>query len=59
VGYRVPLFLGGSDTLENLEVTDLDVYWTICGQLRLAAAQLPEGTAIKGISGIPDGLSAD
>lgn len=34
VGYKVPLFLGGNDTLDNLEVSDIDVYWTICGQLR-------------------------
>ncbi|MBJ7353947.1 MAG: DUF1851 domain-containing protein [Thermoleophilaceae bacterium] len=34
VGYKVPLFLGGNDTAENLEVSDIDVYWTICGQLR-------------------------
>ena len=38
VGYRVPLFLGGSDTLENLEVVDLAVYWSLSGQLRLGAA---------------------
>ncbi|MBF4766630.1 DUF1851 domain-containing protein [Nocardioides agariphilus] len=34
VGYRIPLFLGGDDTLVNLEVSDIDVYWTLCGQLR-------------------------
>lgn len=33
VGYKVPLFLGGSDTIDNLEVVDMDVYWTISGQL--------------------------
>jgi hypothetical protein len=32
-GYRVPLFLGGKDEVENLDVIDLDVYWTIHGQL--------------------------
>ena len=37
VGYRVPLFLGGADDLSNLSVTDLDVYWTVTGQLRTAA----------------------
>lgn len=36
VGYRVPLFLGGADELVNLEMTDLDVYWTITGQMRIA-----------------------
>lgn len=35
VGYDVPLFLGGADELRNLNVTDLDVYWTLTGQLRV------------------------
>lgn len=50
VGYRVPLFLGGRDTVDNLEVIDLDVYWTTCGQLRRGTLQLPEGTSIKDVS---------
>lgn len=33
IGYKKPLFLGGTDTVDNLEVSDLDVYWTIAGQL--------------------------
>ncbi|NOU95690.1 DUF1851 domain-containing protein [Paenibacillus sp. LMG 31456] len=33
VGYKIPLFLGGEDTLDNLELTDLDVYWHIASQL--------------------------
>ena len=37
VGYVVPLFLGGADDLRNLSVTDLDVYWTLTGQLRASA----------------------
>ncbi|HEY8719031.1 T6SS immunity protein Tdi1 domain-containing protein [Pengzhenrongella sp.] len=37
VGYQVPLFLGGADELGNLGRTDLDVYWTLTGQLRVAA----------------------
>lgn len=37
VGSKVPLFLGGVDGVENLDVTDLDVYWTLTGQLRVAA----------------------
>jgi len=32
-GYRTPLFLGGSDDVQNLELSDIDVYWTIVGQL--------------------------
>ena len=39
VGYRVPLFLGGRDELENLELIDVDVYWTLTGQLRVAALE--------------------
>ena len=34
IAYKTPLFLGGSDTIENLEVSDMDVYWHLCGQLR-------------------------
>lgn len=46
VGYRLPLFLGGKDVIENLEILDLDVYWTIMGQLRRRAKGLPVGTPI-------------
>jgi type VI secretion system (T6SS) immunity protein Tdi1 len=28
VGYRIPLFLGGTDTIDNLEMVDIDVYWS-------------------------------
>lgn len=50
VGYKVPLFLGGQDTVENLEMIDLDVYWSICGQLRAAALRLPPGQVINEVS---------
>lgn len=33
IGYKVPLFLGGADTPDNLELGDFDVYWTVCAQL--------------------------
>jgi hypothetical protein len=33
VGYRLPLFLGGSDTFDNFEPIDVDVYWTLHAQL--------------------------
>jgi hypothetical protein len=49
VGYQRPLFLGGKDTVANLEISDLDVYWTIMGQLRRQAKGLPEGTSISGV----------
>ncbi len=28
-GYKVPLFLGGEDIIENLEDSDMEVYWEI------------------------------
>lgn len=28
-GYKVPLFLNGDDTVDNLEVGDMEVYWEI------------------------------
>jgi hypothetical protein len=33
IGYKKPLFLGGKDTIENIELSDIDVYWHIAGQL--------------------------
>lgn len=29
IGYKRPLFLGGTDWIDNLELIDLDVYWTV------------------------------
>ena len=29
VGYKVPLFLGGQDVVDNLEMIDMEVYWTV------------------------------
>jgi hypothetical protein len=50
VGYRVPLFLGGQDVVENLELSDVEVYWSICGQLRIGALRLPPGTSINEVA---------
>ena len=33
VGYLVPLFLGGEDTIENLEVVEFEVYWSVLSQI--------------------------
>ncbi|MEV4704016.1 T6SS immunity protein Tdi1 domain-containing protein [Actinoplanes sp. NPDC049316] len=38
VGFKVPLFLGGEGSVDNLEMVDLDVYWSILGQLRNRSA---------------------
>ena len=32
-GYKIPLFLGGDDTVENLELTEMEIYWYISAQL--------------------------
>lgn len=50
VGYRVPIFLGGQDVVENLELSDLEVYWSICGQLRRGVRSLPPGTSINEVA---------
>lgn len=50
VGYRLPLFVGGREELANLELSDLDVYWTLCGQLLQQVQHLPEGTPIRGFT---------
>jgi hypothetical protein len=49
VGYKVPLFLGGADSVANLEVIDLSVYIEICGQLRRKVRTLPPGQSIRNI----------
>jgi hypothetical protein len=49
VGYKKPLFLGGSDTVDNLEVNDMEVYWSIAGQLLAKARGLPDGARIGNV----------
>jgi len=53
VGYKKPLFLGGKDVIENLEISDLDVYWTLSAQLIQKARGLSPGTRVArvGLSG--------
>ena len=47
VGYELPLFVGGQDNLENMELSDWEVYWTVVGQLKLRTAGLPDGTPVR------------
>ncbi len=49
IGYKNPLFLGGSDTVENLERTDLEVYWSITGQLLSKVRGLADGTRVGNV----------
>lgn len=50
VGYKVPLFLGGEDTLENYEETDMEVYWSILAQIIDKIKNMPDGTVIDNFS---------
>lgn len=56
VGYRIPLFLGGADIVENLELSDTSVYWHLMNELAVGSDGLAEGTRIDGV--IIDGDSS-
>lgn len=47
IGYKVPLFVGGLDELQNLEICDIDVYWSLVGQLIVKTRGLPRGAPIR------------
>jgi hypothetical protein len=50
VGYGIPMFLGGADAVDNLEIIDVDVYVTITGQLFERTLSLLPGQKISEIS---------
>lgn len=50
IGYKVPLFIGGKDTVENLELSSLEVYWGLAVQLIKKTKGLPPGTPIGSIT---------
>jgi hypothetical protein len=50
VGYSQPLFLGGEDSLENMEIIDMAVYVELHGQLFEQAARLPAGAKVGGFT---------
>ena len=47
IGYKKPLFLSGEDDISNQELSDLDVYWHIMGQVIAKIKGLPDGTAVN------------
>ena len=47
--FKHPLVLGGEDTDENIEVTDVSVHISIHGQIHRQVKDLPEGTSIEDI----------
>ncbi|MDR1441183.1 MAG: DUF1851 domain-containing protein [Bifidobacteriaceae bacterium] len=42
VEYTMPLYLGGLDSIENLQLIDLDVSWTIGAQIRSQTPKPPK-----------------
>jgi hypothetical protein len=46
IGYKNLIFLGGEDALGNLELSDIDVYWSIAGQLRAKTRPMKAGQRI-------------
>lgn len=46
IGYKRPLFLGGTDWIDNLELIDLDVYWTVSAPLIAQARRVGVGGRI-------------
>nr|MDT0658577.1 DUF1851 domain-containing protein [Micromonospora sp. DSM 115978] len=50
VGFKAPLFLGGEGVVENLEVIDLEVYWSLLGQLRSGTKDLAAGAKISEVT---------
>ena len=47
IGYRLPLFLSGADNFQNLELSDLGIYWHIMSQLISKTRGLPVGTPVR------------
>ncbi|MER8524017.1 DUF1851 domain-containing protein [Mesorhizobium sp. M0644] len=47
IGYKIPLFLDGKDEIKNQELSDLEVYWHIMGQLIAKVKDLPPGTPVN------------
>ncbi len=49
LGLKIPAFLGGEETLENLDPSDMDVYWSFNAQIYNQVKDLPPGTPISDI----------
>ncbi|MBV9644350.1 MAG: hypothetical protein JO334_12320 [Verrucomicrobia bacterium] len=47
VSRKIPLFLGGPDTIDSLESSDLSVHWHVTAQLIDKTRDLPPGTKIQ------------
>jgi hypothetical protein len=49
IAYKKPPFLGGVDDATNLELSDMDVYWTLCGQMLAKVRKLPDGARVSDV----------
>lgn len=49
VGYKIPLSLGGPDSVENMTVIDMEVEWELDTQIRKQIGDFPPGTQINGM----------
>ena len=47
IGLKVPAFLGGEETIANMEVNDMDVYWSFNAQVYNQVKDTPPGTPIR------------
>ncbi len=48
--FKTPPFLGGEYAASNVEPTDIEVHFSLLGQIREQVTGLPEGTKIKGFT---------
>lgn len=55
VGVKVPPFLGGSETVQNLEHDSLEVHWQWHGRVLDQARALPAGARIHGVEADAEG----
>lgn len=47
--FRTPLSMGGEFGIENIEIADVEIHFSITGQIECQIADIPVGTAITGI----------
>ena len=47
--FKTPPVLGGTYALDNFEPTDIEVHFTVLGQIHEQVSKLPPGTAVKGV----------
>ncbi|HVJ42352.1 MAG TPA: T6SS immunity protein Tdi1 domain-containing protein [Dongiaceae bacterium] len=47
IGYKRPLFLGGGSSINDMELIDMEVYWSLVGQMLVQIRGLPSGSVVK------------